>query len=289
MDERAKKGLKAVRIAMLINTILAILKVLLGIIANSIALVGDGLDTTVDVVKNIIVYKGTQIAARPPDDEHPYGHGRAETISSSIIGVSVVLAGAFVMYEGIARFGKTEALDNLMIIGASISIIGKIFLSSYMGIVGKRISNDALIANAKDYFGDILSSLSVLTGGLLIRFTGKSFFDSIASIVVALVIIYMGYDILKPAVSEIMEKTDEDIAKEVEKVILDFDLICNPHNIRVRKLGSYYVIDLHLEFPKDMSVLKAHTVASEIEEKIKENLKSVSEVIIHIEPCEKEK
>ncbi|MFU2158343.1 MAG: cation diffusion facilitator family transporter [Caldisericum sp.] len=287
MDERTHSGLTAVKIAMAVNTFLAILKVLLGVIANSIALIGDGLDTTVDVVKNIIVYKGTQIASRPPDFDHPYGHGRAETISSSIIGISVVLAGAFVMYEAIARFGKTEALDILMMIGATISIVGKIFLSAYMNIVGKRISNQALIANAKDYFGDILSSISVLLGGILIRFTGKSYFDSIASFFVAIIIIYMGYDILKPVISEIMEETDESIADEVQKIISSFDSVCNPHQIRVRKFGSYYVIDLHLEFPKDMSVGDAHSIATEIEETIKKNIKNISEVIIHIEPCSK--
>ena len=285
MEERTRIGLNAVRIAMAVNIFLAILKVLLGIFANSIALIGDGLDTTVDVVKNMIVYKGTEIAARPPDSEHPYGHGRAETISSSIIGVSVALAGAFVMYEAIARFGKTEAQDLLMMIGASVSILGKIFLSAYMSIVGKKTSNQALIANAKDYFGDILSSISVLLGGILIRVTNKSYFDSIASIFVALIIIYMGYDILKPAVSEIMEATDENVAREVEKIINDFDNICNPHQIRVRKLGSYYVVDLHLEFPQDMSVEDAHKIATEVEKKVKEQLNGVLEVIIHIEPC----
>jgi len=285
VEERTRLGLNAVRIAMAVNIFLAILKVLLGILANSIALIGDGLDTTVDVVKNVIVYKGTEIAARPPDSEHPYGHGRAETISSSIIGVSVALAGAFVMYEAIARFGKTEAQDLLMMIGASISILGKIFLSAYMSIVGKKTSNQALIANAKDYFGDILSSISVLLGGILIRVTHKSYFDSIASIFVALIIIYMGYDILKPAVSEIMEATDENVAREVEKIINDFDNICNPHQIRVRKLGSYYVVDLHLEFPQDMSVEDAHKIATEVEKKVKEQLNGVLEVMIHIEPC----
>ncbi|BAL80151.1 cation diffusion facilitator family transporter [Caldisericum exile] len=287
MDERTHTGLRAVKIAMAVNTFLAVLKVLLGFIANSIALIGDGLDTTIDVVKNVIVYKGTQIASRPPDFDHPYGHGRAETISSSIIGVSVALAGAFVMYEAIIRFGKTEALDTLMMIGASISIAGKIFLSAYMNIVGKRISNQALIANAKDYFGDILSSISVLLGAILIRFTGKSYFDSIASFFVAIIIIYMGFDILKPAISEIMEETDESVAKEVENIISSFESVCNPHQIRVRKLGSYYVVDLHLEFPEDMCVGEAHSIATEIEDTIKKSIKGITEVIIHIEPCNK--
>ncbi len=285
MVEREAKSLKAIRIAMLVNTIIALIKVVLGVIGNSISLISDGIDTTIDIIKNIIVYKGTEIANRPPDLGHPYGHGRAETISSSIIGISVVLAGFFIIFEGISKFNKTEAVESLMVIGASISIVGKIFLSSYMSVVGKNTLNEALIANAKDYFGDILASSSVLIGGLLIKLTNKAFFDSIASFVVAGAIIYMGFDILKPAVLEIMETSNENIAQKVSEIIKGFDMVCNPHQIRVRKLGSYYIVDLHIELPKDMSVLESHRIATEIENKVKENIDCIYEVVIHIEPC----
>ncbi|MEF3245075.1 MAG: cation diffusion facilitator family transporter [Caldisericaceae bacterium] len=285
MAERETRALKAIRIAMLVNTLIALIKVVLGVFGNSISLISDGIDTTIDIVKNIIVYKGTEIASRPPDSGHPYGHGRAETISSSIIGISVILAGFFIIFEGISKFNKTEAIESLMIIGASISIIGKIFLSSYMSVVGKNTSNEALIANAKDYFGDILASSSVLIGGLLIRITNKAFFDSIASFFVSGAIIYMGFDILKPAVIEIMETSDENIAQKVEDKIKGFDMICNPHQIRVRKLGSYYIVDLHIELPKDMSVFESHRIATEIENKVKNSIDSIYEVVIHIEPC----
>ncbi|MBP8612608.1 MAG: cation transporter [Candidatus Atribacteria bacterium] len=287
MEEREKVSLKAVRIAMSTNIFLAAVKVVLGIIGDSIALIGDGLDTTVDVVKNIIVYKGTQIAAQPPDMEHPYGHGGAETISSSIIGVSVVFAGILLITQAIGRFGQTQAMDTLMIIGASISIIGKVFLSTYMNSVGKKVNNFALIANAKDYFGDVLASVAVLVGGIVIRFTGKTYFDSIASLFVAFFIMYMGIDILKPAVSEMMEENAPEIVSQVKEIITEFKDVYNPHHIRVRKLGSDYFIDIHIEFMPDMPIIRVHDIATSIEEEIKKRIQNVKEVIIHPEPYTK--
>lgn len=287
MEEREKVSLGAVRVAMGTNIVLAIIKVVLGIIGDSIALIGDGLDTTVDVVKNIIVYKGTQIAAQPPDAEHPYGHGGAETISSSIIGVSVVFAGILLITQAIGRFGKTQAMDTLMIIGASISIVGKIFLSKYMNSVGKKVNNFALIANAKDYLGDVLASVAVLVGGIIIMFTGKTYFDSIASLFVSFFVMYMGIDILRPAVSEMMETNAPEIVSQVEDIITGFKDVYNPHQIRVRKLGSDYFIDVHIEFIPDMPIIKVHDIATKVEEEIKTKVPNVKEVIIHPEPYTK--
>ena len=285
MKEREKVGLHSIKVALFWNTALALTKVLLGFFARSIALISDGVDTSVDVVKNLVVFRGIKIAAIPPDREHPYGHGRAETISSSIIGISVVFAGILVALEAINRFGKTNAIDTLMFIGAGISIVGKTFLSYYMHIVGKRISNQALIANAKDYLGDVFSSLAVLVGAFLIYITGKVYFDSIASLVVALIIVYMGVGILKPELKEIMEEQDNpEISKKVREVVSGFQFVRNPHKIRTRKLGSYYIVDMHLEFPPDMSVKEAHKVATSIENKIKKEINNVEEVIIYIEP-----
>ena len=285
MEKREKVAFHAIKVALFWNIILALTKVLLGIFAQSIALIGDGIDTSVDVVKNLIALRGIKIAAIPPDKEHPYGHGRAETISSSIIGVSVIFAGILVAMEAINRFGETNAIDTLMFIGAGISIIGKIFLSSYMYIVGKRILSNLLIANAKDYFGDIISSLAVLVGAFLIHITGKVYFDSIASLAVASIIIYIGAGILKPELNEIMEKQDNpEIIKKVKETVSGFQFVYNPHKIRVRKLGTYYIVDMHLEFPKDMSVKEAHKIATSIEDKIKKEINSVEEVIVHIEP-----
>ncbi len=285
MEERTKTSIKAIKVALAGNIVLALLKVSLGIIAKSIALISDGLDTTVDIVKTFVVYKGTKIASVPADINHPYGHGRAETVSSSIIGMSVVFAGVLVMIQSITNFGKTNAVDAIMFIGASISIIGKIFLSWYMAVIGKRVSNEAILANARDYLGDVFSSFAVVIGALLIRITGKVYFDNVASIAVAIIIIYMGFEILRPAVKEVMEEQDSpELIEKVEKIVSLCTKAENPHQIRIRKLGPYYIVDMHIEFPEDMSVKEAHKVVSNLENKIKEKVKEISEVIIHIEP-----
>lgn len=285
MEDRLRIGTNALRVAISGNIFLALIKVSLGIIGHSIALISDGVDTTIDIAKNAIAFRGTKIAAQPADKLHPYGHGRAETITSSIIGISVLFAGIVVLVQSIQNFGKTNAQDMLMFIGAIVSITGKILLSVYMIKIGKSISNSAIIANAKDYLGDVLSSMAVLIGALLIRITGKVYYDSIASMIVSIVIMYMGYEILKPSVREMMEEQDNpDIIKKVEDIVSKCAKADNPHKIRTSRLGSYYIVDMHIEFPENMSVKEAHEVVDELERKIKEGVQEVHEVIIHIEP-----
>lgn len=285
MDDRTNNSIKAVKVGIAGNVFLALFKLTLGIFAHSIALISDGFDTAVDIVKVFVVFRGINIAAKPADNLHPYGHGRAETIASSIIGVSVIFAGLLIIIQSIQSFGKTNALDTLMFIGAGASIAGKMFLSNYMMTVGKKLSNQAITANAKDYLGDVFSSTAVVIGALLIRLTGKRYFDSIASIVVALIIIYMGYKIIEGGAKEMMEEQDNpEIMEKVENIVNECTNAKNPHLIRMRRLGSYYIVDMHIEFPENMSVKESHDIVNSLEHRIREQLPEVQEVVIHIEP-----
>ncbi len=285
MDDRTNNSIKAVKVSIAGNVFLALLKLTLGIFAHSIALISDGLDTAVDIVKVFVVFRGINIAAKPADNLHPYGHGRAETIASSIIGVSVIFAGLLIIIQSIQSFGKTNAMDTLMFIGAGASIAGKVFLSKYMMTVGKKLSNQAITANAKDYLGDVFSSTAVVIGALLIRLTGRKYFDSIASIVVALIIIYMGYKIIEGGAKEMMEEQDNpEIMEKVENIVNECTNAKNPHLIRMRRLGSYYIVDMHIEFPENMSVKESHNIVNSLEHRIREQLPEVQEVVIHIEP-----
>lgn len=285
MDDRTNNSIKAVKVSIAGNVFLALFKLTLGIFAHSIALISDGLDTAVDIVKVFVVFRGINIAAKPADNLHPYGHGRAETIASSIIGVSVIFAGLLIIIQSIQSFGKTNALDTLMFIGAGASIAGKVFLSKYMMTVGKKLSNQAITANAKDYLGDVFSSTAVVIGALLIRLTGRKYFDSIASIVVALIIIYMGYKIIEGGAKEMMEEQDNpEIMEKVENIVNECTNAKNPHLIRMRRLGSYYIVDMHIEFPENMSVKESHDIVNSLEHRIREQLPEVQEVVVHIEP-----
>lgn len=285
MEERTAKSIKAVKIGIAGNVMLALFKVLLGIFAHSIALISDGIDTSIDVAKSFIVYKGIKIAAEPPDSAHPYGHGRAETIASNLIGTSVIFAGILIIVESLLTFGKTNAVDILMLTGAGTSIVGKIILSTYMSRVGKKFSNQALLADAKDYLGDVLASSAVVIGSILIMATGKKYFDSIASIAVAIIISYMGLKVLQPGFQEIMEEQNNpEITKKIEDIVKKFSKPVNPHLIRMRRLGSYYIVDMHLEFPGSMTIEESHMIVSTIEKEIKTEIPEVQDITIHIEP-----
>lgn len=285
MEERTTNSLRAVKIGIAGNVFLAIFKILLGIVAHSIALISDGIDTAIDVAKSLIVFRGIRIASEPPDISHPYGHGRAETIASNIIGISVIFAGILIIIEAIATFGKTTAVETIMMTGAGISIIGKTILSTYMSRVGKKYSNQALLADAKDYLGDVLASSAVVVGGLLILITGKKFFDGIASIAVAIIIMYMGYKVMQPGMQEIMEEQDNpEIASKIEKIVEKYPEAINPHLIRMSKLGSYYIVDMHLEFRGNMSIDESHDIVNHIEKEIKDTVGKVKDITVHVEP-----
>ncbi len=284
MEERTKKSLRAVKIGIYGNAILAVFKILLGVVSGSIALISDGVDTTMDVAKSILVYQSIRVAGRPPDAEHPYGHGRAETIVANIVGISVIFAGFLIAQESFADFGHHDVIAMIMIVGASVSIVGKFFLSFYMFKTGKKFSNQAVTADAKDYMSDVFASVAVLVGGLLVLLTGMTIFDPIASIVVAILIVWMGIDVIKTGIPELMEKQDPAMTAIIEKIVKQQEYVFNPHLVRVRKLGSYYIVDMHVEIPGKMRLQHVHEIMTSIEDNIKKELPDVKEVTIHAEP-----
>ncbi|MGC8611115.1 MAG: cation diffusion facilitator family transporter [Athalassotoga sp.] len=284
MEERTKRSLKTVMIGIYGNAVLAVFKILLGIISGSIALISDGIDTTMDVAKSILVYQGIRVAGLPPDADHPYGHGRAETIVANIIGISVIFAGLIIVQESFIDLGHHDVIATLMIAGASISIVGKFFLSYYMFKMGKKFSNQAVIADAKDYMSDVFASVAVLVGGILVMVTGMTIFDPIASIAVAVLIVLMGIDVLKTGLPELMEKRDPAMTALIEEIVKKQEYVFNPHLIRVRKLGSYYIVDMHVEVPGKMRLEHVHSIMTSIEDEIKKRLPEVKEVTIHAEP-----
>lgn len=284
MEERTKKSLRVVTVGIYGNAILAVFKILLGVISGSIALISDGVDTIMDVAKSILVYQGIRVAGRPPDVEHPYGHGRAETIVANIVGISVIFAGFLIAQESFADFGHHDVIAIIMIVGASVSIVGKFFLSYYMFKMGKKFSNQAVIADAKDYMSDVFASVAVLVGGVLVLLTGMMIFDPIASLAVAVLIVLMGIDVIKAGIPELMEKQDPKMTAVIEKIVKKQEYVFNPHLIRVRKLGSYYIVDMHVEIPGKMRLQHVHSIMTSIEDEIKKDLPDVKEVTIHAEP-----
>ncbi len=285
MEERTQNSLSAIKVGIYGNVVLAIFKIVLGIVGLSVALIADGGDTVADVVKSFFIYRAVKLSSRPPTEEYPYGYGRAETIITNIVGMSVIFAGLLIFMEALGKFGATHPLGFVMVIGASISIAGKFILSFYMFVAATRYSNQALLANAKDYLSDVFASVAVLVGGILVMTTHISYFDALASMVVAGLIAYMGVEIVKSGIPEIMEKNENmKMLDEIVKLVKETPYVFRPHKVRIRKLGPYYLVDMHLELPGKMSLKKAHETVTYVEKVIKEKFPQIKEVTVHAEP-----
>ncbi len=189
-------------------------------------------------VESIFVYEMIKIAGKPPD---AFGHCRAETIAPNVIGISLIFAGIMISWEVFAEFGRGKTVGLLMIVGALVAVGSKWLLSYYTSTVGKKYKNQVLVANGKHYFSDVLTSVAVLIGGILIYTTKINFFDSIASFFVAAFIVYMGIDVLKPGIEEIMEKQENpEMIDGIKKIAMDLS-VSNPliSNSKSEKVGIF--------------------------------------------------
>ncbi len=192
-------------------------------------------------VESIFVYEMIKIAGKPPDVDHPFGHCRAETIASNVIGISLIFGGIMISWEVFAEFGRGKTVGLLMIVGALVAVGSKWLLSYCTSTVGKKYKNQVLVANGKHYFSDVLTSVAVLIGGILIYTTKINFFDSIASFFVTAFIVYMGIDVLKPGIEEIMEKQENpEMIDGIKKIAMDLS-VSNPliSNSKSEKIGIF--------------------------------------------------
>lgn len=288
MDTREKEISRASWVGIIGNSILAVLKISFGLISGSMALVGDGIDSSTDIVTSFIILFAAKIISKPPDREHPYGHHRAETIATVILAFIIFFAGAQLIINtvsGLLEDTKANLPTSISIYIVIVSIIGKIFLAFYQYKIGKKTQSSMLIANGKNMRNDIIISIGVLVGLAFTFLLNLPIFDSIAAIIVGLWIVKAAYDIVMETNMELMDGVeDTTIYKEIFNTIDKINGAHNPHRTRVRKMSNLYIIDTDIEVDKSLSILEAHNIAMEVETGIKENIKDVYDVIVHIEP-----
>ena len=271
-------------ISIILNTLLFGLKYWVGIKTFSIAIIADAWHTLSDSLTSLVVIIGFKVSSKPADKKHPYGHGQAEIISSIIIGTLLAVVGVNFLIASIQRFinHQSAVYENLAVIVFIISVIVKEGLAQFSLRFGKKINSRSLIADGWHHRSDALVSLMVLVG----IFTGKYFWwvDSIMGIIVSLVIFYTTYIILKGSISTLIgEKPSEDFEAEIKKIVtnsVSHDV--KLHHLHSHKYGDNRELTFHIKLPADMRLEDAHSIAEELEKKIKEEM--YIETTIHIEP-----
>jgi len=288
MNNRTHLIKKASWIAFGGNAFLATAKILVGFFSGSLAVLSDGIDSATDVLIAMMTLVAARISSKPGDREHPYGHGRIETVSAAVIAFIVFFAGAQVLVNALGRIigGKSSGLPSPIAVAVTIvSIIGKLLLAWSQFHFGKISGSSMLIANGKNMRGDVVTSLAVLAGLGLTYLTGIPVMDKILAALVSLWIIKNAIGIFMEANTELMDGTnDRGPYQELFAAVTRVPAAGNPHRVRLRRIGSMLVADMDIEVDPDMTVREAHDIAVNVETAIKESMEDVYDVIVHVEP-----
>lgn len=288
MEERSIILKKASWIAFFGNIALATSKIFVGLFSGSLAVLSDGIDSATDVLIAAMTLFASRISSKPGDREHPYGHGRIETVATAIISFLLFFAGAQILFKALGGLisGVAGKMPSTMAIWVTIvSICGKLALSWSQFHYGRKSGSSMLIANAKNMRGDVVTSAAVLLGLGLAYITGIAIMDKILAALVALWILKNAVEIFMEANTELMDGTDNrEPYKEIFAAIARVPSVDNPHRVRLRRIGSMLVVDLDIEVAPDMTVAESHDIALQVERSIKESLPDVYDVIVHIEP-----
>lgn len=288
LEDRSKELQRASWIGIVGNAVLAVLKIIIGFISGSFAVIGDGIDTATDVLTYIITLVTARIISKPPDPKYPYGYKKAETSATKILAFIIFFAGAELFLSTIRQLvsGELREMPKMIAVYVTIlSIIGKTALAYWQFRIGKRISSQMIIANARNMRNDVLISASVLLGLLFTFIFNMSIFDRIAALAVSLWIIKVAYDIYKESNLEMMDGVKDTTI--YDKIFLSVEEVSgayNPHRIRVRKISELYLIALDVEVDKDKKVSEAHLIAKQVEDRLKHNIDNIFDILVHIEP-----
>ncbi|MBL8013751.1 MAG: cation transporter [Candidatus Omnitrophica bacterium] len=285
-----ERGVKASLTGILINVTLAMIKGTAGVVGNSYALVADAVESTLDIFSSVAVLGGIKIAAIPPDENHPYGHGKAEPLAAMVVAfvlmsVAIVLAiGSLAeIVSGLHRAPAAFTLYVLILV-----VLVKEVLFRWIVRIGNDTGSSALQADAVHHRSDAITSLTAFIGISIAIIGGKGYesADNWAALFAAGIIFYNAYRLLRPALDEIMDASpSSDMEISVRTVARTVDGVIGLDKCFIRKMGYSYYVDLHVVVDGNVSVRRGHEIAHIVKDNIKEKIPAIVDVIIHVEPA----
>ena len=286
MRKHQDKMIFVSKFAIVVNIILAILKIVSGNIFKSVSLISDGVNSLSDLITNILVIIGLKVGGNPEDMEHPFGHGKIESVFSVIIGTFIMLTAFDIIKENIGNLFtmKVKATVNspIPIFITVLVIIIKIFQLMFMKSKIKDSKGALINSLMEDYKADILVSLSVLAGILLSRI--NPIFDLAVGLLVALYIIYTGYNLIRENSLILLDSQDIKLLESIKRDIFSFKEIKNAHDFRMTTSGKDIYISVDVRMDQDMTIRESHEISDEISKFIKHKYINIKRVLIHVEP-----
>lgn len=294
-QEREKKIYRVTILGSILNFVLLAFKFAAGILGHSAAMIADAVHSLSDFFTDIIVLIFVRISSRPQDKSHDYGHGKFETLATVIVAVVLLLVGVGIFWGGAKSIyfciqgGQLPAPEPIALWAAIISIVSKELLYQYTAIVGRKVKSTVVIANAWHHRSDAFSSIgtAIGIGGAIFLGDKWHILDPIAAVVVSIFIVKVSIQLLRPCLNDLLESSLPD---EVEQDILDtvssFPGVNAPHDLRTRRIGNDYAIEMHILMNGDLPLRTAHDTATAIEIKLREKYGANTHITLHLEPIE---
>ena len=283
LDLSEKHALRVTWLGLISNLLLALAKGFIGTIAHSSALIADAGHSFSDLLSDIVTLWSVRMAGIPKDENHPYGHGKFETVGSFVVALMLVFTGIGVAWHVLNKMVSSEVPGAPALWMALIAIVVKEALFHLTRMVSRRSGSRILLANAWHHRSDAISSVAALVG-IAGAHWGIPMMDPIAGVLVAGLIVKAGIDIGYESLRELTDEIpEEEVISELNKILADVDGVDNYHEMRARRMGPNLLVDMHIEVDSMMSISAAHQVAERVRLRILENIPAVNEVLVHVD------
>ncbi|MCU6792211.1 cation diffusion facilitator family transporter [Paenibacillus sp. WQ 127069] len=292
MSTLKSSAILALWISLISNLILTALKIVVGYVFNSQVLIADGIHNAGDVVATIAALTSSMVSKKPADDDHPYGHGKAEVISSAFVAIILAFAAIFMVYKSIEAILMPIAEASIItLIAAFISLLWKQGLYTYCIRLGREMNSKSLIATANDHLADVYASLAAVAGigvALIGGYYNMSFGhygDPVAGILVSYFVMRLAFKMGKESIGILMEAnvTAEQLG-QLENIVRSIPQVKRVDRIRARDHGHYMIVDIRVSVPNELTIQEGHDVSLLIKNAIKNEVQAVGEVLVHLNP-----
>ena len=286
-SQRYKDTIRVTLIGSVIDFVLGVAKIIVGFSAQSQALIADGVHSLSDLATDIAVLYAAKHSHQVADENHPYGHGRIETVVTVGLGVALIAIAVGIMVDATDRLFNPDSLfvpGMLAFIVAAISVLAKESIYQYTMVFARRYRSNMLKANAWHSRSDAISSV-VVGIGILGSMAGLTYLDAIAAIIVGLMIAKIGWDLAVNSIKELIDTgLEKDRVAAIEKSILEVDGVGTLHVLRTRQIGSDALVDVHIQVDPYLSVSEAHYISETVRCKLIDEIEEVIDVMVHIDP-----
>jgi len=291
---RHHSGITAIWISLISNVFLTILKITAGLLLASPVLLADGVHNAGDIIATVAALTSSMISNKPADEDHPYGHGKAEVVASAFVAVILALAAFWIAYQSIRAMFEPPGAENWLALGAAaLSLVWKQALYVYTLRVGKATNSKSVLATAYDHLADVYASLAAVLGiglamsGERFDWAWAAYGDPIAGIIVSLLVLKLAYEMGREAVNVLMEhNVDPDKLAHYEALLRGDDNVKRIDRVRAREHGHYIIVDVRVGVPHDYTIQQGHDISRQLKKLIMDYDPHVIEVMIHLNPWE---